>query len=124
VGVGALRPPPPLAHALAAPQHPRGFTPLRVAPPHERIVVKNWGDYQAFPEVRARANPGTRSPERVPRARALDGHGLRNLICVKFRTLRLFEIGDVPTDLAGLIFYIAMAVAVISTTAAVWVLLR
>jgi hypothetical protein len=36
----------------------------------------------------------------------------------------LFEIGDVPTDLAELVFYIAMAVAVISTTAAVWVLLR
>jgi hypothetical protein len=29
-----------------------------------------------------------------------------------------------PTDVAEIIFYIAMAVAVISTTGAVWVLLR
>jgi hypothetical protein len=46
------------------------------------------------------------------------------LICVKNLNAASFEIGGMPTEFAEVVFYIAMAVAVISTTAALWVLLR
>jgi len=46
------------------------------------------------------------------------------LIYIKNIERRWVEIGSVPTEPTELVFYISIAVAVISTTAAVWILLR
>jgi len=59
-----------------------------------------------------------------PTSTSHDGGGPRNLIHVKNWSAASFEVGGMPTDFAELIFYFAMAIAVISTTVAGWILLR
>jgi len=53
-----------------------------------------------------------------------DGRSEGVLIYIKNVERRWVEIGSVPTEPTELVFYISIAVAVISTTAAVWILLR